>query len=612
MGHISEEKKSLSMIEASWQRCEQRYQLRAGKAPKNSVLTASQMRQTLEKSEEIHQIVIPELELLYNQIAGTNFMVAYADADGVVIDSLQDSDFQAGEGGRAVIPGSIWTEQYRGTNALGLALHTRQSQIVSGADHYFNSLKSLSCFAAPIFDHEDSIVGVIDATSDAQARNEHTLALVNLAARNIEHKMFSNDFQNSIILSFHARPEYLRTSSVALIAVDYYGIIQGANQNARSMLGGLNLTRTQIFGDVFEVPFSTIIDQLSSNEVVQIRDVMGSVVFMRIQHSLSRPVVRATTPGKAGPAKAASQENRADRPDERPQDTGTAKQTGTGQPLVFHDEILKKRLKSAKKAIGLGANILIEGQTGSGRTALARALAEDSAQGVQPVLIDARLTHEKLFADRLAALLAETEAGQEIRLIIDNVEGLATASCTHLLDAISHQAERPASGTARKFGSIILTGPPGWTASTGTGLAPQFLETIAGFRIVLPDLGQRTDFSQICHALMRRLSDEHKLAKSALDYLASQHWPRNISELVQKLQMAVIEAENQVIRKESLSRLEENSNPDISPCQHCVGSPLKAENCIRIKKIWVQADRNVSSASRISGLSRNTIYKHLD
>ena len=63
---------------------------------------------------------MPELELLYNQIAGTNFMVAYADSEGVVINALRDEDFKNSDAGKAVIPGSIWTEQYRGTNALGL------------------------------------------------------------------------------------------------------------------------------------------------------------------------------------------------------------------------------------------------------------------------------------------------------------------------------------------------------------------------------------------------------------------------------------------------------------------------------------------------------------
>ncbi len=63
-------------------------------------------------------------------------MVAYADSDGVVLDSIQDDDFQAGEGGKAVVPGSVWKESHRGTNALGLAIHSRRPAIVAGRDHF--------------------------------------------------------------------------------------------------------------------------------------------------------------------------------------------------------------------------------------------------------------------------------------------------------------------------------------------------------------------------------------------------------------------------------------------------------------------------------------------
>ncbi|MGB2462691.1 MAG: sigma-54-dependent Fis family transcriptional regulator, partial [Candidatus Puniceispirillaceae bacterium] len=247
---LGDDNAAQSAISDSWARC-RGFGLQAAGKPVEAVISPAEMAIILEKNTYIRQMVIPELELLYNQIAGTNFMVAYADNAGVVLDSLQDEDFQAGEGGKAVIPGSVWMEQHRGTNALGLALHSGKPQIVAGRDHYFKKLGDLSCFAAPIFDHDEQIVGVIDATSDAKARNHHTLALVNLAARNVENRLFVEQFSSSLILSFHARHEYLTTTSVALIAVDSYGFIEGANANAKAMLSGLNLSSRQHFSEVF-------------------------------------------------------------------------------------------------------------------------------------------------------------------------------------------------------------------------------------------------------------------------------------------------------------------------------------------------------------------------
>ena len=132
----------LSAISDSWSRCRE-FGLRASGRPVEVVLSEERFRIVMEQTESIRHFVLPEMELLYNQIAGTNFMVAYADRDGVVLDSIQDDDFQAGEGGKAVIPGSVWMERHRGTNALGLAIHSRRPAIVSGRDHFFHKLGDL-------------------------------------------------------------------------------------------------------------------------------------------------------------------------------------------------------------------------------------------------------------------------------------------------------------------------------------------------------------------------------------------------------------------------------------------------------------------------------------
>ena len=45
---------------------------------------STNLKEIKEKNESLRKIIIPELELLYSQIAGTNFMVAYSDEKGLV------------------------------------------------------------------------------------------------------------------------------------------------------------------------------------------------------------------------------------------------------------------------------------------------------------------------------------------------------------------------------------------------------------------------------------------------------------------------------------------------------------------------------------------------
>ena len=61
-------------ISDSWSRCIAEG-LNPFKDPKQSVVSSIELKKIKEKNEALRKIVLPELELLYSQIAGTNFMV---------------------------------------------------------------------------------------------------------------------------------------------------------------------------------------------------------------------------------------------------------------------------------------------------------------------------------------------------------------------------------------------------------------------------------------------------------------------------------------------------------------------------------------------------------
>ena len=59
-----------------------------------------------------------------------------------------------------------------------------------------------------------------DASSEISARQNHTNVLVNLAASNIENRLFIDEHRDDNIIQFHPREEYLTTQSVGMISVD--------------------------------------------------------------------------------------------------------------------------------------------------------------------------------------------------------------------------------------------------------------------------------------------------------------------------------------------------------------------------------------------------------
>ena len=182
--------------------------------------------------------------------------------------------------GKTVIPGSIWAEKVCGTNGLGLSVELKKPTIVSGKEHFFIAHENISCFASPIINYDGKTIGIIDASTDYMSREQHTLALVKLATRSIETKLFLKKFEHELILSFHPRQEYLSTTSVGLLAVNGDGVIVGANSNAKVMLNGLVDLKNEDFNKIFTNSFSSIATDILNNKILKITDHLGSSVFV--------------------------------------------------------------------------------------------------------------------------------------------------------------------------------------------------------------------------------------------------------------------------------------------------------------------------------------------
>jgi len=266
-------------ISDSWSRCIAKG-LNPFQDPKQSVISSIELKEIKEKNEALRKIVLPELELLYSQIAGTNFMVAYSDENGLVLDTIYDKTCLQTDVGKTVIPGSIWAEKVCGTNGLGLSVELKKPTIVSGKEHFFIAHENISCFASPIINYDGKTIGIIDASTDYMSREHHTLALVKLATRSIETKLFLKKFEHELILSFHPRQEYLSTTSVGLLAVNGDGLIVGANSNAKIMLNGLVDLKNENFNKIFTNSFSSIASDLLNNKTLKITDHLGSSVFV--------------------------------------------------------------------------------------------------------------------------------------------------------------------------------------------------------------------------------------------------------------------------------------------------------------------------------------------
>ncbi|AGB19941.1 helix-turn-helix domain-containing protein [Thermoanaerobacterium thermosaccharolyticum] len=116
------------------------------------------------------------VEKLDGTIALTDSVLIITDKNGIVLD-IKSFDKSA-EVYYLVKTGMTLDELNAGTNAISMVLNTGKISIVRKKEHYIECFKDLSCIAAPIFDKDSNILGVIDITTCNDINDVHKVLLL--------------------------------------------------------------------------------------------------------------------------------------------------------------------------------------------------------------------------------------------------------------------------------------------------------------------------------------------------------------------------------------------------------------------------------------------------
>ena len=244
---------SSSEIRSSWQRCFD-IGLDPFGHPEQIQISATALKNRREEKGLVRRQAKLEMKNLHRQIAGSNFIIIFADSDGVILDRIVDGSIATNNPGRT-LPDFIWQEEINGTNALGMVAVSRKPAIVHGGEHYFKAYADLTCAAAPILGRNRELAGIIDATSDCRSRQRHTLALVAMSCITIENGLFRDRHKDNFIFELHNRREFLGTLQSAMLAFNEDGYLEESNGRARLYLPDLPVGVKIHFDEIFRTPF---------------------------------------------------------------------------------------------------------------------------------------------------------------------------------------------------------------------------------------------------------------------------------------------------------------------------------------------------------------------
>ena len=635
------------VIATSHQRS-QSYGLCPSAQPDFSPLAVNDLNLLIERNRLLHRHAVPAMETLYQQIVNTHNMVILTDATGVIVHSLGDDDFLVKANKVALQPGVAWSEQSKGTNAIGMAIAEQAPALVHADQHYLAANHFLTCSAAPITDHQGQVIGVLDVSGDQRSFHKHTMALVRMSALMIENQLFAATFEDAITLHFHARPEFIGTLMEGIASFTPGGRFLSANRNGLFQLGlSFSALQSHTFSSLFGMPVSSIYDhyRTAAPGLLNLCMHSGVRVFGRAQLRLSREV-QAISTGSERPAAQPA-----------PPAVAIAEKAGQGarrlsglRYLNTGDPQLEQVIAKVNKVLGRDIPILIMGETGTGKELLAQAIHNDSPRGLGPFVavncasIPETLIESELFGYEDGAFTGARKKGAVGKILqanggtlfLDEIGDMPFGLQARLLRVLQERMVTPL-GSNKSIPvnvELICATNHNLRERMARGLFREDLYyRLNGLVVKLPPLRERTDLETVVRKILATESDgeRHSVSAEVLAMFRRHKWPGNFRQLTNLLRTAIIMAGDDVeiglqhMPDDFLDDIDMGATPD-KPAPLAVAGVSASASASRMMADGANLEEmaqsvivtslaahggNVSATARALGVSRNTIYRKL-
>lgn len=624
-------------IARSWRRCVEDYALDPASRQPAPVLDAHVLKDLRERHAELVQIASAEIDWLYEHIAGSGYALLLTDASGIILYEKAEPTLAKTFHSSGLLIGADWSESSQGTNGMGTCIAEARAVTVHLEEHFHGCHIGLSCSAAPICDPSGSLLAVLDAsTLDARATRvsqAHTMALVNLSARLIEKCVFLREFRATSILRFHARPELVNLQHDGAIALSSDAKVLSADGTAIRLLGAGH--RDELIGKRIDELFDVRMEDFfaggaGKNDVVTVRD---TFLGRRFFASIGRDATHVR-PAHSYPRSSHSVLQLAP--------SIARKRALQLDELAGDDPQMLRNVRSARRVASSQVPVMIQGPTGAGKEAFARALHAASSRADKPFValncaaIPESLIESELFGYRPGAFTGARKEGMKGKILqasggtlfLDEIGDMPLLLQTRLLRVLEEQEVMPlgAETPIKVDLHVICASHQHLRGMIQRGTFREDLYyRLNGITFELPPLAQRTDKERLIREFLAAETSDGRPAAiemDAFECLLSYGWPGNIRELRNVIRTALAICDGGVVRLSDLpSEVREHRNVlaapmqslemnsvSISPAQVSATTFDDAQREILLRAIRDHGG-NMSHAAKALGVSRNTLYR---
>ena len=596
-------------IARSWLRCLEDYHLDPALSMAPTVLEHGRLLESRERLQQVLSIAGGEMNSLHQQLSGAGHAVLLTDARGVILNCITAPTEHTIFERAGLWLGADWSEACEGTNGIGTCLVERQSLTIHQDEHFRGRHTGLTCSASPVFDPNGDLLAVLDVSSarhDVSRQSQfHTMALVNLSAKMIERDYFLQRFDDQWLLRFHLQAESVGLFSEGLMAFDGEGQVSAVNQSALNLLG---YGRGNLLGQSVSALFDCSLDELlargsahpSATWPLRTRDGRRLFALLRGKpRSVPKPLsarAPAATPRLSG--------------------------------ICLGDAALQNDFRRALRVFERDVPLLVNGETGSGKEAFAKAVHQASLRSDKPFValncaaIPESLIESELFGYRGGSFTGARKEGMQGKLqqadggtlFLDEIGDMPLALQTRLLRVLEDRLVVPIGGEPLAVDVRIIS-------ATHRNLLERVADgsfredlyyRLNGLEVALPPLRERSDKSQLLDFLLEEEAGDQVVAldEAARSALLNFPWPGNVRQMRTVLRTVVALCDEQRIGFDELP-LAIRKNLSAPTLTLVSEHPLDDAERTALLAVLEEQRWHMTHTAEQLGVSRNTLYRKL-
>ena len=636
-----------ALIHKSWTRCIKQHGLDPSKPKAANILPFERVREHQQRMEGFIRVARAGMEDMYRRVADLGYMMLLTDRDGITVDYIGNPSSEKQLKAAGLYLGADWSEVHAGTCGVGTCLVEQEIITCHQAEHFDATHIGLTCTSAPLFTPDGQLLAVLDVSAlhspEAKASQHLVFHLTSIYGQMIEDANFLRHFDKHWILRLGHACGLVEVSGNIMLAFDDDGCIVGANTGARKKFAAPGVPQwasDNLVGQTVMDVLETSMDELSrlakggttmelSGIGAHLQDRHYATVVPPRNHTAIRST--QTAPLALVPPAAAS------------------KTEGRDDPLALDrlagsDPTMQNLIRQAKRLVDRKVNILIQGETGSGKEVFAKALHGYSKRARKPFVavncasIPESLIESELFgympgsftggrSKGMKGLILQSEGGS---LFLDEIGDMPLQLQTRFLRVLSENEVLPLGADHPIAVNCTVI------AATHRDLRDQveagtFREDLyyrlCGATLSLPALRERADQRYLIETIFldeaRRLQSRSTLPPEIIDRLMGHHWPGNVRELRSALRFAIALSDDAPVSLADLpdelctdQRIERHrpAPPAGVPCigvAHPQTSDTEGDASARLLNALKRHKWNVTRAADELVLCRATIYRQM-